>query len=143
MAAAKTTTETFAASGVNAFKESFDKSVSAMSDINVHSKKNLDAVVASVTAATKGAETLGAAAAAYSKKSFEDNVAAAKTLAGAKSVQEAIELQTSFAKTAFEAYVAEMKKMAELVSSSMKDTMSPLNERFTAAVEHVQSVRPL
>jgi len=142
MAAAKTT-ETLAATGVTAFKDSFEKTVSAMSDLNTHSKKNLDAVVASVTAATKGAETVGAAAAAYSKKSFEDQVAAAKTLAGAKSVQEAIEFQTSYAKSAFEAYVAEMKKMAELVSASMKDTMSPLNERFTAVVEHVQSVRPI
>jgi phasin family protein len=94
-----------------------------------------------VTAATKGAETLGARAMAYSKKSMEDQVAAAKSLAGAKSVQEAIELQTTFAKTAFEAYVAEVTKMSETVAASMKETVAPLNERVTALVERVQSAQ--
>jgi len=143
MAAAKTTAETFAASGVTAFKDTFEKSVAAMTDLNVHSKKNLEAVVASVTAATKGAETLGASAMAFSKKAMEDQVAAAKTLSTAKSVQEVIEYQTTFAKTAFEGYVAEMKKMAELVSASMKDSMTPINERVTAMVEHAQASRPI
>ena len=80
---------------------------------------------------------------AYSKKSMEDQVAAAKTLATAKSVQEVLEYQTTFAKTAFEGYVAEMKKMAELVSTSMKASMTPINERVTAMVEHAQASRPI
>ena len=139
----KTTAETFAASGATAFKDSIEKSVAALTELNTHSKKNLEAVVASVTAATKGAETLGASAMAYSKKSMEDHVAAAKTLATAKSVQEVIEYQTSFAKTAFEGYVAEMKKMAEMASASMKASLSPINERVTAMVEQVQASRPI
>jgi phasin family protein len=97
--------------------------------------------VASVTAATKGAESLGAHAVAFSKKAVEDQVAAAKTLAGAKSVQEVIELQTGFAKSAFETYVAEMNKMAEIVTASMKESSSPLNARVTALVERVQAAR--
>ncbi len=143
MAADQSTAENFAASGVNAFKDSIEKSVTAMTELNTHSKKNLEAVVASVTAATKGAETLGASAMAYSKKSMEDHVAAAKTLATAKSVQEVLEYQTTFAKTAFEGYVAEMKRMAELVSTSMKASMTPINERVTAMVEHAQASRPI
>jgi len=139
MAAAKTAAEPVAGPSVNALKGSVEKTVAAMAKINAHSKKNLDAVVASVTAAAKGAETVGAATAAYSKKSFEDHVAAAKTLAGAKSVQEVIELQTGFAKSAFETYVAEMKKMGELVSASMKDTVNPLSARFTTVVEQVKA----
>ena len=97
--------------------------------------------MASVTAATKGAETLGAHAVAFSKKAVEDQVAAAKTLASAKSVQEVIELQTGFAKTAFETYVAEMNKMAEIVAASVKESSSPLNARVTAIVERVQAAR--
>ncbi len=141
--AAKTAAETFATSGAAAFKDSIEKSTAALTDLNAHSKKNLEAVMASVTAATKGAESLGAEAMAYSKKSMEDHVAAAKTLAGAKSVQEAMEYQTSFAKTAFEGYVAEMKKMAELASTSVKESLSPINERVTAMVELVQASRPI
>ena len=137
------TAENFAASSVNAFKDTYEKSVTAMTELNSHSKKNVEAVVASVTAATKGAETLGAAAMAFSKKSMADQVAAAKTLATAKSVQQAIEYQTTFAKSAFEGYVAEITKMAEMVSTSMKDSMTPINERVTAMVERAQTSRTI
>src|SRR5665213_1644295 len=86
--AVKNTAEQFTAAGNKAFKDSVEKSMAALGELNTHSKKNLEAVVASVTAATKGAETLGARAIAFSKKSVEDHVAAAKSFAGAKSLQE-------------------------------------------------------
>ena len=68
------------------------------------------------------AESLGAQAMAFSKTSFETQVAAAKSLAGAKSVQEVVELQTAFAKSALETYMAEMGRMSETVSASVKDS---------------------
>jgi phasin family protein len=137
----KSTVETFQSAQNKAFKDGVEKSLAAFGEVNTHSKKNLEAVVALVTAATKGAETLGAHAMAYSKKSMEDNVAAAKTLASAKSVQEVVELQTTFAKTAFETYMAEMNKMTEIAAASFKDSLSPINERVTALVERVQAAR--
>src|SRR5208283_2877682 len=94
----KTTVETMTAASNKAFKDSVEKSLAALAEMNTHSKKNLEAVVASVTAATKGAESLGASAMAFSKKSMEDQVAAAKSLSAAKSVQEVVELQTAWAK---------------------------------------------
>ena len=137
----KSTVDQFTTAGNQAFKDSIEKSLSALGEANTHSKKNLEAVVASVTAATKGAEALGAQAMAYSKKAMEDHVAAAKSLTSAKSVQEVVELQTSFAKSALEAYMAEMTRMSETVSASVKDSMKPLNERVTAMVERVQAAR--
>jgi phasin family protein len=127
--------------GTQAFREGFEKSLSALNDANSLSKRNLEAVVESVTAATKGAETLGSQAIAYSKKSWEDGVAAAQSLGSAKSVQEVVELQSNWAKSAVETYLAEMNRMAETVSASMKDSLKPLNERVTAAVERLQSTR--
>jgi phasin family protein len=56
-------------------------------------------------------------------------------------VQEVIELQTTFAKTAFESMVAEANEVAGAVSGSVKEAMSPINERVTALVERVQAVR--
>ena len=135
----KSTVEQFTTAGNQAFKDSIEKSLSALGEANANSKKNLEAVVASVTAATKGAETLGAQAMAYSKKAMEDQVAAAKSLTGAKSVQEVVELQTAYAKSAFEAYIAEMTKASETVSASVKECFQPLNERVTALVEKIQA----
>jgi phasin family protein len=135
----KSTVEQFTTAGNQAFKDSIEKSLTTLSEANAHSKKNLEAVVASVTAATKGAEALGAQAMAYSKKAVEDQVAAAKNLAGAKSVQEVVELQTSYAKFALETYIAEMNKASETVAASVKESFLPINERITAFVEKIQA----
>jgi len=144
MAAAETvknTVEQFSTAGNVAFKDAVEKSLAQLNEFNTHSKKNLEAVIASVTASTKGAEALGAQAMAYSKKAVENHVAAAKSLSGAKSVQEAIELQTTYAKSALDAYIAEVSKMSDIMSASVKDAVKPLNERVTAAVERLQAAR--
>lgn len=144
MSAAETVKSTFdqyTTAGASAFKGAVEKSLSALGEANGTSKKNLEAVIASVTAATKGAEALGAQAMSYSKSSFEGQVAAAKSLAGAKSLQEVVELQTTFAKSALEAYMSEVGKMSDTVAASVKDSLKPLNERVTAVVEKMQAAR--
>jgi phasin family protein len=128
-----------AAAGQQAFRDAVEKSVASLGEINAASKKNLEAVVESVTAATRGAETLGAQAMAYSKKSFEDGVAVAQSLGSAKSVQEVVEIQTNWA--ALETYLAEVNRWSDTVSASVKDSLKPLNERATAAVERFQATR--
>ena len=137
----KTTVDQITAASNVAFKGGVEKTLAALNDANADSKKNLEAVVASVTAATKGAEALGALAMAYSKGAYETQVAAAKSLTSAKSVQEVVKLQTSFAKSALETYIAEVSRMSEAVSASVKDSMKPLNERMTAMVERLQAAR--
>jgi phasin family protein len=139
--AMKTTMEQFTTAGNQAFKDNMEKSLSALSQFNTYSKQNLEAVVASATAAAKGAEAISAQTLAYSKKSLEDNVAAAKTLASCKSLQEAVEYQTTFARTAMESYLAQMSSMSETFAASMKDSLKPINERVTAMVERVQAAR--
>ncbi|MBW8733130.1 MAG: TIGR01841 family phasin [Asticcacaulis sp.] len=137
----KSTVERMAQAGNQAFKDSVEKTLSALNEVNTLSKGNVEAVVESLTAATKGAETVGAQALAFSKKNWEEAVTAAKTLSGAKSVQEVIELQSTYAKSAMEAYVAEVNQMTETLSASFKDTFKPINTRMTAAVEKFQSYR--
>jgi len=137
----KSTVEKVSAASNQAFKDGVEKTLTALNEVNALSKSNVEAVVESLTAATKGAETVGAQAAAYTKKSWEDAVAAAKTLSSAKSVQEVIELQSSYAKSALEAYVSEMNSLTETLSASFKDTFKPINARVTATVEKFQSYR--
>ncbi|HLI67609.1 MAG TPA: TIGR01841 family phasin [Caulobacteraceae bacterium] len=137
----KSTADTYAAAGGQAFKDAVEKSLTALNEINAQSKSNLEAVVASVTAAGKGAESLGAQAVAYSKKSLDEHMAAARSLSAAKSVQEAFELQTTWAKTAIEGYLAEVNRASETFAASMKETLTPINARVTAAIETFQAAR--
>lgn len=137
----KTTVERMSQAGNQAFKDSVEKTLGALNEVNTLSKGNVEAVVESLTAATKGAETVGAQALAFSKKNWDEAVTAAKTLSGAKSVQEVIELQSKYAKSSMEAYVSEINLMTETLAASFKDTFKPLNTRITAAVEKFQSYR--
>jgi phasin family protein len=127
--------------GDQAFREGMDKSLTALNELNAQSKCNLEAVVASVTAATKGAEALSAQAVAYTKKTVEGQVEQARALSGARSVQEVVELQTTYAKSALESYVAELSRLSETLSGAVKESFRPLNERATAVVETLQAVR--
>lgn len=138
---AKATAERFAETGNQAFKDTVEKSLAAVADMNSHSKRNLEAVVASVTAATKGAESLGAQVTAYSKKAAEDHMAAAKTLTSAKSLQEAVEFQTAYAKSFLDTYLSEMNRWSDTVSGSVKESLRPINERVSAVVEQFQTAR--
>ena len=137
----KLTVDRMTQAGNQAFKDGVEKTLSALNEVNALSKGNVEAVVESLTAATKGAETVGAQAIAFSKKNWDEAVTAAKTLSGAKSVQEVIELQSRYAKSSMEAYVAEMIQLTETLSASFKDTFKPINARVTAAVEKFQSYR--
>lgn len=133
--------EKFQAAGAQAFREGVDKSVASMTELNAQGKKNLEAVVESATAAQKGLEALSSQALAYGKKTWDDNVAAAQSLAAARSVQELVELQTAWAKSATEAYLSEVTRMTDTFTASVKDSFKPLNERVTASVEKFQAAR--
>lgn len=121
--------------GHQAFKTTVDRSIAAFDGFAVNSKLNLEAVADSVGAAAEAAQSLSAQSAAYAKKALEDHVAVSKKLAAAKSVQEAFDIQSTYAKSAMEAYLAELTKWSDSVSSSFQRSVKPLNDRFAAAAE--------
>lgn len=140
-AKARAQAESIQAAGAQAFREGVDKSVASLTELNAEGKKNLEAVVESAAAAQKGAEALSQQVLAYSKKSWEDGVAAAQSFSQARSVQELFELQTNWAKSAAEAYLAEFGKATETLTASVKDSFKPINERVSATVEQFQAGR--
>jgi len=139
--AAQETFETVTTASNEAIKEGLEKSLSAMNDLSAFQKDTVDAVISSATSTSKSIEELNASTLAFAKKSMEDGVAAAKTMAGAKSVQELIEIQADYTKSSLDAYLSEVNKASDLVSSMMKDSFKPINDRMVAAVEAVQSQR--
>lgn len=104
-------------------------------------QENVEAVVQSSRIAAKAAETMSAEIAAYSKKSYEDSLAAAKDLTSAKSVSEFIEKQTNYTKSAFEGFVSEASRMNELYANAAREAFEPITQRFTAAFDAVRNTR--
>ena len=66
------------------------------------SKDGFDASVRSLGEWNKGFQAIAATVADYSKKSFEDGTRAFEQLIGVKSVEQAWEIQSQYAKKAFD-----------------------------------------
>jgi len=116
----------------DAVREQFDRGLAAMSEASAFGKENLEAWMASAAAAQKGFETISARAVAFQKAALENHMAAAKSLMTSKSVQEFVEKQSVYARTSFDAYVAELTELSDLFSGVAKDAIAPLNERMSA-----------
>ena len=141
MSAAKTTADKIANVGNEAVQDAMAKGMSSLNDMTTNARQSVDAAIASVTAAAKGAEALSFDTVAFSKVAMERQTAAVQSLASVRSLQDLMEVQTDLAKTHAEAYVAQMGKTTELMTSLFRAAFQPFNARMTAAVESVQSAR--
>ena len=133
--------ETAMKNGTEAFKVGFEKVLQGYDQLVGFNKDTIEAYAKAASVAGKGAETLHNELYSYSKQSVEGSIATAKALLGTKSVHEALELQTGYAKTAYEAYVSEMSKLSEIFLSTTREAFAPLQGRVQAWVEVVQNAR--
>ena len=137
--AATAKVEEFAADAQKSMTEGMEKMTKSFEDMTAFGQENVDAVVKSSEIAAKAVEGIGSEVSAYSKKAFEDSVAAAQDLASAKNLTELMEKQTAFAQSAFEGFVAQATKMNEIYMSAAKEVTAPLNKRITSAAEGFKS----
>lgn len=95
-----------------------------MIDIAEMTKKNqdvLNAVTASSETANKALQDIAAETTDFSKKSFEEGTAVAEKLASVKSFDQAMEIQGEYAKSAYEAFIAQSTKVSEMYQNLAKD----------------------
>ena len=105
-------------------------------DIQQYGKEHLETVVASATGVQSGLQAIASAYGDYTKKSFEETRSFVEKLSGVKSLDKAIEVQTEFAKSAYETFVADSQKIAGLYTDLAKQTYKPLEgliAKFTPA----------
>ena len=86
---------------------------------------DIDAAVASASTPSIDFQTIATAYGDYSKKSFEQTKAFVEKLSGVRSLDKAIEIQTEFAKQAYETFVTESQKIRELYSGLARQGFSP------------------
>src|SRR5436853_6740569 len=95
-------------------------------DFQGYGKEHFEQYVASATSMQHGLQAIASAYGDYTKKSFEDTKSFVEKLSGVKSLDKAIEVQTEFAKSAYETYVAEAQKIAGLYADLAKQAYKPL-----------------
>ena len=103
-----------------------DSNMVKVEEMQQYGKEQFDAAVASANTFSSGFQAIATAYGDYTKKSFEDTKSFVEKLSGVKSVEKAIEVQTEFAKSAYETFVAESQKIGALYSDLAKQAYKPL-----------------
>jgi phasin family protein len=123
-----------------ALGDNIEKFSQRLQGLSAFNQQNLEALAKSSEIAAKALGSIGSEVAAYTRKSYEDRLAAAQDISTAKTVAELIEKQASFAQHAFEGWAQQAARMSELYTSTAKEIVSPFGERVSAATEELKSV---
>lgn len=87
----------------------------------------------SFASVSQNMQAIAVEATEYSKKAFEAGSAAAEKLASAKSLDKAFEIQTDYAKQAYEGFVAQATRMGELYAEMARDAYKPFESTVAKA----------
>ena len=110
-------------------------STPTLEDFQKFSKDHIEAFTAASTTFSKGLQDIATESGDYSKKAFAAGAAMYEKLLGARSVETAIQIQTEFAKEAYEGFVAQATKVSELYTRVASDALKPV----TTAYANVQA----
>ena len=95
-------------------------------DIKAFGTAPFEAFTAATATSTKGLQAIATETTDYAKKSFEKSRAHFEKLMGVKKIDEAIQLQSDFAKSAYEDFVTQATKIGEIYSSLAKEAFKPV-----------------
>jgi phasin family protein len=130
----------FAAEAQGRAKSAMEKGAKFYEELGDFTKGNVEALMTSSKVAASAAESMGQDLAAYGKQSVEEMTALFKSFASVKSPTELFQLQSDYARKAFDAAVAEGSKVSEKLVKVSGDIVQPISTRFALAAEKVKSV---
>lgn len=116
-------------------KEGMDKMMKTAEEMVSFGQGNVEAFVKSGQIWAAGIQDLTKQMAASTQAAMDESVSGFKALTGVKSFKEAIELQTSFGRAAFERALSETGRFTEASLKLAEQTAAPLAARVTLAVE--------
>lgn len=108
----------------------------SVEDLQQLSRSQMEATSQSAAAVSRGLQQIALEASDFSKKSIEDGSAAFGKFIGVKSLDGAIQVQSEFAKTSYDHFVASYTRFGELFSTITKEAYKP----FEGAFEQAQSL---
>jgi phasin family protein len=78
--------------------------------------------------ANKGFQTLAAEMMEYSKAAFDDAVRTWEQLIGVRSLEQAIQIQSDYAKRVYDNHMAELKRLGEMCVGMVRDAAKPVED---------------
>src|SRR5262245_28094044 len=116
-------------------KANVEKAVKTAEEFLTFGQGNVEAVLKSSQIWAAGVQDLSKNFAATAQAQFDQTLATFKALAGVKSLKEAVDLQTSLARSSLEKAVSEAGKITDASLKLAEQTLAPLSARVTLAVE--------
>ena len=98
------------------------------------SKHQVEAMTAFASTMTKSLQEIAAETADYSKHAIASNSETVEKLLGAKSVETAMQIQSEYAKTAYEGFVTRATKITEIVGRLASEAIKPAQNAMSAVV---------
>src|SRR5262245_24273821 len=91
-------------------------------------QSGFEAASRSFTEANKGFQTLAAEIMEYSKAAFDDAIRTWGQLMGVRSLEQAVQIQSDYAKRVYENHMAEMSKLGEMCAGMVRDASKPVED---------------
>lgn len=104
--------------------------INGFQDFQKFGQTNVDTVLKLFGDWNKGWQAIAAEMTDYSKRAFEDGTSTFEKLASAKSLEQAYEIQASFAKRAYDDYMHQMTKIGSMYTNLAKDAYKPVEKAF-------------
>jgi hypothetical protein len=89
----------------------------------------LEAASRSFIEANKGFQALAREMTEYSKAAFDDAICTWEQLLGVKSLEQAMQIQSDYAKRTYENHMAEMSKLGQMYVGIIADASRPVKKR--------------
>ncbi|MFO1169655.1 MAG: phasin family protein [Hyphomicrobiaceae bacterium] len=99
-------------------------------DLQKLGQQNMELTMKSVGELTKGWQTMAAEMGEYTKRSFEDGTQTFEKLSNARSFEQAVEIQSDFARRAYEEYMAQMSKIGNMYAEMAREAFKPVERVF-------------
>lgn len=95
-------------------------------DFQKFGQSNVDAAMKVFGEWNKGWQAIAAEMTDYTKRSFEDGTATFEKLVSAKSVEQAFEIQSNYAKRAYDEYMHQLTKIGGMYAELAKEAYRPV-----------------
>jgi hypothetical protein len=99
-------------------------------DFQKFGQHNMDAAMKVFGEWNKGWQAIASEVTDYTKRSFEEGTATFEKLLSAKSIEQAVEIQTGYAKRAYDEYMHQVSKIGGLYAELAKEAYKPFEKVF-------------
>jgi hypothetical protein len=105
-------------------------------DLQKLGQTNVDTAMKVFGEWNKGWQTIAAEMTDYTKRSFEEGTATLEKLLSAKSFEQAVEIQTGYAKRTYDEYMHQMSKIGGLYAELAKEAYKPVEKVLQSVRQH-------